>query len=463
MGDGTATREFVELTVHEPSRLGQPVPDPRIVSEYTPMRPERRPPPVKSYRSDLEHVPVPDGLSDLLHWSAGVVRTLGPTPVGTQFFRAAGSAGNLHPLELYVVTDGSVWAFDPLHHRMVRVGEGVEPGPTTLVVSGVPWRTAWKYRERGFRHLYWDCGTMLAHIFELAPGARLWMAFDDAAVTDLIGADGVHEFPLALVTLEDGPPVTTPPPGGSVGGTVAEDPLEFPLITATQRAGDLPATDVDAWRVNARPGPAGGPGVEEPVEVIRRRGSTRKFVRGVSGPTDLLEQALVLATRPVAADCLEPGSTLVSHHVVVHAVDDVEPGAYRWTDGRLHQIVAGELRDQTAALCLGQDLAADGCYTAFHGTDLDDTLRRLGDRGYRAALVEAGIVEGRLHLAAFDQHFGATGLTYLDRHVSRFFRTDDTPLLVTAVGAPSTRAPRAGPPGRPVELRPRGMEPPRRR
>lgn len=453
MGDGTTTREFVELTTHEARPTAPATPDPRIVSDYQPMRPERRPPPVKQYDPELERRPVPEALSPLLHWSAGVVRTVESTPVGPQLFRAAGSAGNLHPIELYVVADGSVSWFDPLHHRLVHLGDGVEPGPTTLVISGVPWRTAWKYRERGFRHLYWDCGTMLSHLLELAPRARVWMGFDDVAITDLIGADGVHEFPLALVTLDDGPPVTSPSPTEVAGGTIAADPLEFPLITAAQRVGDLTAADVDDWRTTPAPAAATGHGVEDPVAVIRQRGSTRGFRRGETAPRALLDDAFAMATRPVPGDFVGPGRTLVSHHVAVHAVEGTEPGTYRWTGDGFEQLASGDVRTPTAAVCLGQALAGDGCYTAFHGTDLDDILGRMGDRGYRAALLEAGVVEGRLHLTAFERGFGATGLTYLDREVSRLFGTADAPLLVTAVGAPATRAPLAGPPGQPVELR----------
>jgi hypothetical protein len=33
----------------------------------------------------------------------------------------------------------------------VRGGGGA---PTTLVLSGIPWRTTWKYGERGYRHLF---------------------------------------------------------------------------------------------------------------------------------------------------------------------------------------------------------------------------------------------------------------------------------------------------------------------
>ncbi len=38
---------------------------------------------------------------------------------------------------------------------------------TTLVVTGVPWRTGWRYAERGYRHLLWDAGTVLSQVLAL--------------------------------------------------------------------------------------------------------------------------------------------------------------------------------------------------------------------------------------------------------------------------------------------------------
>ena len=48
-------------------------------------------------------------------------------------------------------------------------------------------------------------------------------------------------------------------------------------------------------------------------------------------------------------------------------------------------------------------------------------LERYGNRGYRAAQLEAGILGGRLYLAAYAHHIGATGLTFLDDEVTTFF------------------------------------------
>ena len=121
-------------------------------------------------------------------------------------FRAAGSAGGRFPLELYVSAPDGVHWYDPEAHALVRIAPPAGGEATTLIVTGVPWRTAWRYAERGFRHLYWDAGTMLAQTLALAPEGRLITRFPDARVSELVGADGTHEFPLALVALGDGAP-----------------------------------------------------------------------------------------------------------------------------------------------------------------------------------------------------------------------------------------------------------------
>jgi hypothetical protein len=68
-------------------------------------------------------------------------------------------------------------------------------------------------------------------------------------------------------------------------------------------------------------------------------------------------------------------------------------------------------------------------------------------------LLEAGLVSGRLSLNAVAVNGGATGLTFYDGLVARYFRTDASPLLATAVGLPATAPAPSGLPGTPVELR----------
>ncbi len=486
MNEPGAALDYHSLTVYSLNR--RPA-DPRLVRGYRSMDPARRPLPFKEYAAGA--VPLPDilpmdvaagaalsgraslgwrcdaaALSTLLFRSAGVVRYKTTAALGELAFRAAGSAGNLQPLEVYVIARGIDGLVDGVYHYEAR-SHAVTPigppprggGPPALVVTGVPWRTAWKYTERGLRHLYWDCGTMLAHTLTVAEvagiDARVLLGFVDDEVTALVGADGEQEFPLAVVALGAGEPSLAPAEPATMG-LLAADPVTFPLITATQRAGNLPsAAAVEAWRMEDEPV------LGAPVEAVDttaslddafdRRSSTREFRQDAIVPQRLLEWGLAVSARPVPADFLEPGTTALSHRVAVHAVDGVEPGAYVWLGDGLDVVQPGDVRDQARDLCLGQALGGEGAYTVFHCADLD-LLYFLGSRGYRALQLEAGVVEGRLHLAAFALGFGATGLTFYDDEVRRFFATRSTPMLVTAVGRPAYRARRGGRPRRPAQL-----------
>ena len=101
----------------------------------------------------------------LLFFSAGVTRRarmVGGRPI---FLRAAASAGALYPTEVYVVCGdlpglpAGVYHFNPVEFalRRLRAGDhrpflagaaadgGIGGAPVTLVLSGIPWRTTWKY------------------------------------------------------------------------------------------------------------------------------------------------------------------------------------------------------------------------------------------------------------------------------------------------------------------------------
>jgi hypothetical protein len=173
-----------------------------------------------------------------------------------------------------------------------------------------------------------------------------------------------------------------------------------------------------------------------------RRGSTRRYARDPVGE-DMLHWGVAAAGRPVPADFAGEGRTLLEHFLAVHAVEGVAPGIYRWVRGSLEQIERGTFRQQAAHLCLDQPLGGDCAFDAFHCAALDDVIERSGARGYRSALLEAGIAMGRLQLAAYALGHGASGTTFYDNEVSAFLGTKASPMLVTTVGVPSYR-PRPG-------------------
>ena len=122
-----------------------------------------------------------------------------------------------------------------------------------------------------------------------------------------------------MVGLGSRPPALKPT-GPAVAGEVDADPVEFPLETAAQRAGDgtvlgMPWPEADPADV-----PRTG---AEPVEtVVLVRGSQRRMdpTRGV--PKNVLTTGLRVAVRGID----------LPQFVAVHDVDGVTPGVYRWPD-----------------------------------------------------------------------------------------------------------------------------------
>jgi hypothetical protein len=468
----TATQALHRLTSYEPGReWTEPANDPRVVQDLEVNDLTRFPWFYKRYAQPLSRLPLPRELpatttpavavlagvanvapaeldlaqiSRLLHLSAGVVRTT-VRPYATWLFRAAGSAGGRFPLELYIavpaglaVPAGVHW-YDPQDHALVQVGPPPRGGVPTLVVAGVPWRTGWRYRERGYRHVYWDAGTMLAQVLAVADsaglGAQLYSDFPDAAVARLVGADGMHEWPVAVVALGDGVPALAAS-GAAVAGAIDAAPVEFPLVTAAQRAGERDTLG-PPWR-------RGDP-VDVPIEgtapietVVLARGSQRRMDPGRSLPESLLRISMSVALRGIA----------LPHRVVVHSVAGLAPGVYRWPD-LSNPARPGALRDELYRVCLEQSLARDAAFVVIAATDVG----ALNDREYREANLAAGLVEGRLHLLAYSLGASASGMTFLDSETSALLDEPLDALLYTCVGVPEYAAAAGGLPGAPTAIR----------
>jgi SagB-type dehydrogenase family enzyme len=162
----------------------------------------------------------------------------------------------------------------------------------------------------------------------------------------------------------------------------------------------------------------------DPIErVILRRGSSRRFVRE---PISFAQLSTMLerSTRGFPADFHNPASAQLNHmYLIVNAVDGRASGAYYFhRDHRaLELLKEGDFRDQAGFLGLEQELPADAAANVFFLADLNAILSGYGNRGYRAVQLEAGILGGKLYLAAYALRLGATGLTFYDDEVVKFF------------------------------------------
>ena len=104
----------------------------------------------------------------------------------------------------------------------------------------------------------------------------------------------------------------------------------------------------------------------------------------------------------------------------------------------LELLKAGEFRAEAHHLGLEQELPADACVDIFFLADLKRILEQYGNR------LEAGAIGGKMYLAAYAQHLGATGLTFFDDDVITFFSPhtrDESAIFLLAIGKALKRKP----------------------
>jgi len=375
----------------------------------------------------------------------------------------------------------------------------IERAPLSIVCTCTYWRNAWKYQNRTYRHFGWDNGTLLANLLAVATAlglpAKVVSGFVDTTVNRLLDVDSEREVAFSIVPIGHNPklansidplPRAFPMPDISPLGFETVSPsraeIDYPMMREIHAASSLDTADeVAAWRSRAQPlndappkdevrnedhvlPPAPSPATAVPLDplsdrempcdpieqVILRRGSSRQFART---PISMAQLSTMLsrATRGVPADFLasspeNKGPQLNDLYLIVNAVEGLESGAYVFTRDRgvLECLKQGNFRDEAGYLGLEQQLAADAAVDIFFLADLRPIFERFGNRGYRAVQLEAGILGGKLYLAAYAQRLGATGLTFYDDDVVRFFSPHSegkSAIFLVAIGHSARRQP----------------------
>lgn len=435
-----------------------------------------------------------DTLAELLFFSAGITREFKVPGRGTFYMRAAPATGALYPVELYVVCrnleglEAGVYHFSPGDFSLSRLRSGdwtsalssyagsradISAAPASIVLTSIAWRNSWKYQARSYRHWFWDGGVIAANLLATVNSVGLRssvvLGFEDEAVNRLLGLRARQEAAIAICPVGVSTDTTNrsdsgrspvkelPPPIDPDFIRLSQSEVDYPQVWEAHEASYLrDFSEVRAW-IQPReksPGPATpssgrsyplDQSVPRPDEgpdlarVILRRGSTRRF-----SPEPItyeqLSNVLYHSTRGVPLDIPIP-STLLEVFLISNAVNDLPNGSYRFDrdSGSLEQLKAGEFREKGGYLCLEQPLFSGASVVVFLMTELAKVLHLFGDRGYRAAQFEAGVVAGRMYLASYAQRMGASGTTFYDDAVTEFFSplaADMTPMMALGIGVP---------------------------
>ncbi len=428
-------------------------------------------------------------VAELLYFSAGVTKKIRFGTGEVHAFRAAAATGALYEIEVYLVCgeipglSAGVYHFDPQDFalRQLRAGdyrlylyeaagkrEEILSAPLSLILTAIYWRNAWKYQARSYRHFFWDSGTILANLLAVTVSAKLkarvTVGFTDDHVNRLLGLDTTRETATVLVALGfEGAP-SRPTTAQLLGipeirheyVPLSKREVKYPEILKIHSASALKsAEEVTSWPTlppqKTKPEKRGQFYSLQPLQVhersplgktIIRRGSTREFSREAI-PFTYLSSILESSTGGIATDFLRSvGQTLIDIYLIVNAVDKMQTGAYYYDqeERALELLKAGNFRQISGYLCLEQPLGADGSVAVFLMSSLDDVLKTYGDRGYRAAQLEAGMIAGRMYLCAYALEIGASGITFYDDAVTDFFSphaAGKSNMLSVIVGVPA--------------------------
>lgn len=432
---------------------------------------------------DGEGQPTSSLLATLCYYATGITKTLQRATQSVRF-RAAACTGKLYHINLYaVVGPGAsvppgVYHYDPTEHAIDQlrtgdyraivaeaVGTDAARSPVTLIATSEWWRNAWKYRNRTYRHAFWDSGTIIGNLIAGATAldvhSRVSVGFTDDPLVQLLGLKPETEAPVAVVQIGR---------NGEAAESVSLDPItptteplgpetiQYELNPEAWRQSRLETADaVSAWRsnvINARQSEAFNPQPSDPDDsldpvdretasarpldqTIERRGSLREFSHAPISKRmagTILDRAL--GPVPIDGTDSEAISPIVTPYCCILGVDGVSQGGYRY-DPNTHTIErVCEMDRQTAGhLALNQSVVGDTAINVYLTVDVEAVVERLGNRGYRLAQLEAGIMLGKLYLATYaHRRLGGRGFTFFDQAVADQFGGDRWPLTMFAFG-----------------------------
>ena len=184
---------------------------------------------IEQRRSVRKYSAVPlkqEELSFLL-WASSWARDFRSTEQMEITFRNVPSAGSRHPLETFLdirrvegIKPG-LYYYHPVKHCLIlyddspeiatKIYEGcmfqemIPTAAVNFILTAVPYRTVWRYGQRGYRYLYLDAGHIGQNIHLAAEaidaGACMIGAFLDEAMNDAIGLDGIEEFVIYIASV----------------------------------------------------------------------------------------------------------------------------------------------------------------------------------------------------------------------------------------------------------------------
>jgi SagB-type dehydrogenase family enzyme len=388
------------------------------------------------------------------------------------------------------------------HHLAAAMAEPAKvlDSPVNLVFTSLAWRNAWKYQARSYRHWFWDSGVIVANFLATTEAvglkAYLNMGFVDDKINRLLRLEQLKEATIAVANINGTRNAKHPPQDLAhhekekefLGKGFPEDPVpkirplsgnetSYPEIWTIHDASSLSTVEESReWvngfkseekkshaQMNIRHDLSENLGVINSVpiptlrhdrlpnnvpglaEVVLKRGSTRRFAT-TSIPFSVLSTILTSSSMSIPLDFFRiADASLIDIYLICNNVEGIPVGGYFFNRKRntLDLVKLKVSREMSGYLCLGQSLFSQASAVLFLMTNLQKVLGALGNRGYRASQFEAGIIAGKIYLAAYAQGIGASGSTFFDDAVTEFFsphaKSKNT-MIAVGIGNPAYKA-----------------------
>lgn len=331
------------------------------------------------------------------------------------------SAGNLHPLELYVQIRGikgvisGIYHVDAKEECLVLIREieadGIEPfvglsnrfKGMIFIVSIVPFRSEWKYGERALRYCYIDAGhqtgAILASAHVLGQKATILSDIDALSLNEHMGFS-TQEFSCMAVGVgeeTDKSVVTLKSPLMQVAPT---DYCES-INTFSKQVDHFKYT-VSYLQIES---------FVENISTIYKRRSVRLFadIMLKSEISDYFLKRIVQVPLPLSAS------------IVILNNAGKDPGLYK--EGKIQK--HGEYADTMSHLLLEQSFIKNAAMVLIF------TAKKFTAH----SMICAGAFAHMLHLEAVDHGIGFTGIgAFYDEKLKLFLETQDPIVYVCALG-----------------------------
>jgi SagB-type dehydrogenase family enzyme len=399
-----------------------------------------------------------------------------------------------------------VYHFNPAEFSLTRIREGdcryllssiagnnsdLFKSPLAIAFTSYAWRNAWKYQSRSYRHWFWDAGVMAANLIAIANSlnfrSTLAMGFMDDELNRLLALENEKEASISIAAIDV-------KAGEHSDGNKTENHLEhfgktkhmpelakiktyplsrkeihYPDIWKAYNSSKLldpfevqhwieaglsetfePVGSIDNEDINKdiRGQQTSQSQLHDPVpgigEVILKRGSTRRFSRSPIS-FDILSSIIYNSTRGVPLDFKKDTDTLIDVYLIANDVSGLKKGSYFFNRRQniFSRLQGNGSRNVSGYLCLGQSLFSDASVVIFLMTDLNKVLKFLGNRGYRASQFEAGVIAGKMYIAAYSHGIGASGSTFYDDAVQEFFSPhakNKEAMMAIGIGVPAYKS-----------------------